>query len=390
MDRQPSFHLDPNTGFLADKAGQALCAAIENEGYSVFFVGGCVRNAVMDAPASDVDLSTDAEPDLVMKIAKAQGYKAIPTGMDHGTVTVVVKGEPYEITTFRRDVATDGRRAVVAFSKDMADDARRRDFTFNALYSDRHGAVFDPVNGLNDAQNRVVRFIDDPDARLREDFLRILRFFRFSAYYADPENGWDPDALAAISENAHGLEQISAERVGAEMLKLLQAPQPSPALAVMEKTGVLNQILPGADPTLVAPVVHLEQENAVRPNAMTRLAALGGADVANRLRLSRNYQRQLESIRSMSGSEMGPKATGFLCGREVGIGAILLRFAMMNRPLPDGALDDVSEGANAVFPVNAKDLRGYDGPQIGQKLKSLKHKWLLSELTKTKSQLLGA
>ncbi|MEO0704030.1 MAG: CCA tRNA nucleotidyltransferase, partial [Pseudomonadota bacterium] len=185
MDRQPAFRLDPNTGFLADPKGQTVCRTLEDAGHMAYFVGGCVRNAVMGVAASDVDIATDATPDDVMRIADAAGLRAVPTGIDHGTVTLVIDGTPFEVTTFRRDVATDGRRAVVAFSGDMEEDARRRDFTMNALYADRHGWLHDPVVGLADAQARRVRFIDDPVQRIREDYLRILRFFRFSAWYAD-------------------------------------------------------------------------------------------------------------------------------------------------------------------------------------------------------------
>ena len=189
MDRQPAFRLDPDTGFLADPKGQTICAALEGAGHAAFFVGGCVRNAVMGVAASDVDIATDATPDRVMDIAKAAGMRAVPTGVEHGTVTLVTLGVPFEVTTFRKDVATDGRRAVVAFSSDMDADARRRDFTMNALYADRHGWVHDPVGGLPDAQARRVRFIDDPVQRIREDYLRTLRFCRFSAWYADPGLG---------------------------------------------------------------------------------------------------------------------------------------------------------------------------------------------------------
>lgn len=251
MDRQPSLRLDPNTGFLADPNGQRVCALLESGGHQALFVGGCVRNAVLGAPASDVDIATDAHPDEVMTLAKAHDVRAVPTGIEHGTVTLVLDNVPFEVTTFRRDVATDGRRAVVAFSDRMEDDARRRDFTMNALYADRHGELYDPVGGLPDAQARRVRFIDDPVQRIQEDYLRILRFFRFGAWYADAALGWDADALSAIAQTLDGLRSLSAERVGAEMIKLLAAPDPAPAVAVMARTGVLHTLLPGADPTLL-------------------------------------------------------------------------------------------------------------------------------------------
>ena len=239
MDRPNKFELSPQTGFLCDPAGQELFELLESSGHQIFFVGGCVRNAVMGLGQSDIDVSTSAEPQEVIKLAKLKGMRAIPTGIDYGTVTLIVQGKSFEITTFRKDVSTDGRRAVVEFSADIAEDAARRDFTMNALYVDRYGVLHDPLGGLSDALERRVRFIQDPDQRIREDYLRILRFFRFSAYYADDIdcNGWDSESLTAIASNLDGLEKLSMERVGAETLNLLSAPDP------VRKTTVLRVCL---------------------------------------------------------------------------------------------------------------------------------------------------
>lgn len=390
MDRAPPFRLAPETAFLTDPAAQELCALLESAEHQAFFVGGCVRNAVLDLPASDIDISTSAEPREVMQVAASADLRAIPTGIDHGTVTVVVRGTPFEVTTFRRDVETDGRRAVVAFSKDIAEDALRRDFTMNALYADRHGIVRDPVGGLQDALVRRVRFIEDPAKRIREDYLRILRFFRFSACYADPEQGWAPEALNAIAANLDGLETLSAERVGTEMLKLLAAPDPAPALGVMEQVGVLHRILPGASATLVAPVVHLEAGLGVGPDPLLRLAALGGSDISDRLRLSRKAAKALDAIQQNSHSTLGAKALGHVCGIGPAIGAAVMRSAMASEPLPEDILRDIEAGSRVRFPVSASDLPELEGPELGRRLKALKGDWLNSDLTKTKEVLLGA
>ena len=387
MDRQPAFRLDPNTGFLADPKGQSVCRTLDDAGHQAYFVGGCVRNAIMGVAASDVDIATDATPEDVMRIAQEAGLRAVPTGIDHGTVTIVIDGTPFEVTTFRRDVATDGRRAVVAFSTSIDADARRRDFTMNALYADRHGWVHDPVAGLADAQARRVRFIDDPVQRIREDYLRILRFFRFGAWYADPGHGWDAEALAAIADTLDGLSTLSAERVGAEMLKLLGAPDPAPAIAVMARTGVLAALLPGADDRLLGPVVHLGGSVPLDP--ITRLAALGGQDVAERLRLSRKQDKQLEATLTLAGTTRGLRALGHIGGTEAAQGAAILRAAISGTPLPDGWKDDISEGAQATFPVSAADLPDLQGPALGTRLKALKQDWLASDLSLTKAALLG-
>jgi poly(A) polymerase len=198
--------------WLTQAGTQSLCAALEGAGYRALFVGGCVRNALLGEPVADVDIATGATPENVTNIAESAGFKVVPTGFDHGTVTVIASGKPHEVTTFRRDVETDGRRAVVAFSTDITEDAARRDFTMNALYADRHGTVIDPLHGLADLQARHVRFVGDAETRIREDYLRILRFFRFHAAYGDAAEGLDPEGLAACAAFSAGLETISKER----------------------------------------------------------------------------------------------------------------------------------------------------------------------------------
>lgn len=390
MDRRDTLRLSADIPFLADPAGQKLCAMFEDAGHRAYFVGGCVRNAVMGYPPSDVDIATTAAPQAVMDLAKVANLRAIPTGFDHGTVTVVVDGTPFEVTTFRRDVATDGRRAVVAFSQNMAQDAARRDFTLNALYADRHGTVYDPVNGLKDALEGRVRFIDDAAQRIREDYLRILRFFRFSAFYGQPNHGWNADALAAIAENLNGLKTLSAERVGSEMLRLLSASDPIGPVAVMERIGVLNSILPGADAKLLGLLIHIEGQIAASRDPITRLAALGGTDVVQRLRLSRKDQKQLALTLEHAGSLMGARAIGHSAGLAAGTGAILLRAALTEQPLLASTAQDIAYGAAMKFPVSARDLPELIGPALGKRLAAIKKDWLISDLTKTKADLLRA
>ncbi|WP_299152706.1 CCA tRNA nucleotidyltransferase [uncultured Tateyamaria sp.] len=389
MDRPTAPTLDPQTPFLRDGAAQALCQTLEDGGHRALFVGGCVRNAVMGLPASDLDISTDALPDRVVALATAAGFRAVPTGIDHGTITVVVDDTPLEVTTFRRDVATDGRRAVVAFSKDVKEDALRRDFTMNALYADRYGAITDPLGGMPDALARYVRFIEDAGARIREDYLRTLRYFRFHATYADPQMGWDTDALDGIASNLDGLETLSAERVGSEVLKLLSVPDPSPAVAVMDQTGVLARILPGAVPDLLAPVVHLEGLVQTAPDPLLRLAAIGGVDVSDRLRLSRKDSRTFDSIREHCASPLGAQSLGHIAGKQAGLGAALLRSAMANQPLNAEDVVAVVQGADTPFPISAKDLPDLSGPVLGERLQALKADWLASNLTKSKNDLLA-
>ena len=374
--------------WLTHSGTQALCAAMQAGGYRIFFVGGCVRNALLDETVGDLDLATDALPDQVMRLAEAAGFKAIPTGIDHGTVTVLAKGVTHEITTFRRDVQTDGRHAVVAYSTDIAQDAARRDFTMNAIYADPAGEVIDPLGGLPDLLARRLRFVGDPALRIREDYLRILRFFRFSASYGDPALGMDADALAACAELADGIDGLSRERIGAEMRKLLSARDPAPALASMAASGVLGHVLTGADPRYLAPLVHLEGNAPAR--WQRRLVVLGGQDWGDALRLSRAEQGLLARLRDQIGSSLSPAALGWKLGPEFGTDALLARAAVLESPLPAQWQEDVSRGAESRFPVMAADLMPQlSGPALGATLAQLESLWLASDLRLSRDELLG-
>lgn len=389
MDRSNDIVIPAKTGFLNDPEAQRVCRVITDAGYDVYFVGGCVRDAVLGKPDSDVDMSTNARPEQVMSLAEAAGLKAVPTGIDHGTVTVVSGKDAFEVTTFRRDVATDGRRAVVAFSDNIADDARRRDFTMNALYSDPNGRIIDPLGGLPDLLARKVRFIEDASARIQEDYLRILRFFRFSAWFSNQTAGFDPDALAAIAANTGGLETLSAERVGQEMTKLLSAPNPAPAIAAMRQTGVLSAILPGSDDRWLSIVVHIEQHLKIDVDWVGRLAALGGQDVAARLRLSKANARKLELLRDTGFSGPPLPEVAYRHGAEIAEQALLLRAALAEDMPETAMLETIKKASQAVFPIKAADLMPtFKGPALGARLALLESEWVASGFTLSGVELL--
>lgn len=365
--------------WLDRPATQAVCAMLTDAGHRALFVGGCVRDALLGRPVNDIDISTDARPEELLRLARAAGLKPVPTGLEHGTITVVSGGIPHEVTTFRRDVETDGRRAVVAFADDVAEDARRRDFTMNALYADRHGEVVDPLGGMPDLKARRLRFIEDPERRIREDYLRILRFFRFHAHYGDPDAGMDADALSAIAALSDGIETLSRERIGHEMLRLLAAPDPAPSVAAMRQAGVLAHVLAGADDRFLAPLVHLEQGAEVEPDPIRRLAALGGIDAGAALRLSKAEQKRLADVQALMADAAPPAELGFRHGAELGRDALLLRAAMAGQDLPGDALDDLRHGAAQSLPVTAKDLLDrYEGPAIGHRLEQLRAAFVAS------------
>ena len=370
--------------WLTQDASQRVCSMLAEAGHQAWFVGGCVRNAIIGAIVSDLDLTTDARPEQVMALAKSAGIKAVPTGIEHGTVTLVVDDVPFEVTTFRRDVATDGRRATVAFADSMDDDARRRDFTMNALYADADGVVADPLGGLPDLATRRVRFIEDADRRIKEDYLRILRFFRFHAWYGDADAGIDPEGLAACAQNTDGLASLSAERVTAEILKLLAAPDPAPSVASMASTGALAQILPGAEAAGLTVLVHLEQEAGVEPAGLRRLAMIGGQ--RDDLRLSKDQARKLDQILSPVDLAELAYRHGFDAARD----AALVRAAAMGDHLGPEALADLRRAAEQVFPLVAADLMpALEGPALGRALKNAEARWIASGFTLTKDDLLG-
>jgi poly(A) polymerase len=374
--------------WITDPATQKVCAMLQAGGHQAFFVGGCVRNALIGTGVADIDICTDAHPDRVMELAAAAGLKPVPTGIDHGTITVVSGGIPHEVTTFRRDVETDGRRAVVAFSDDIQEDAKRRDFTMNALYSRADGTVVDPLGqGVADLQRRHVRFIEDPEQRIREDYLRILRFFRFYAWYGDPDEGLDSEGLAAVAENTEGLAQLSVERIGAEMRKLLSAPDPAPALAAMQACGVLTRILPGADATQLAVLVHLE--GGIPPAPMRRLACLGDAQAATHLRLSNAQARELAHLREGLESTLSLPEIAYRQGMDMAVNVALLRAVAFEMPLVLNR-DELAQAAAVQFPLTGKDLMpDYAGPALGAKLKELERAWIESGFALDRAALLA-
>lgn len=367
---------------------QAVCAMLMAGGYQALLVGGCVRNALLGAPVADVDIATDAPPQIVSDLAENAGFKAVPTGIDHGTVTIIAGGIPHEVTTFRRDVETFGRHAKVAFSTRLNDDAARRDFTMNALYARPDGTVLDPLNGLPDLMARRVRFVGDPEQRIGEDYLRILRFFRFHAWYGDPAGGLDPDGLAACAANAEYIDNLSRERIGAEMRRLLAAPDPAPAIAAMAQAGVLGRVLPGADPRALPALIHLEGDLA--PTWMRRLAVLGGDDAMDRLRLSRAEAQALALIRDGLAGLRPAAELGYRYGAGPACDIVLARAALLEQPPPHDWKNQVAIGAAARFPVTAADLMpALTGPALGARLAELESRWIASGFLLTRKMLLA-
>jgi poly(A) polymerase len=374
-----------------------LLAVLDREGEEARVVGGAVRNSLLDVPIGDVDIATTAVPDEVVRRSEAAGFKPVPTGIEHGTITVVAAGRPYEVTTLREDIETFGRHAKVAFGRDWKRDAERRDFTMNALYLSRDGIVHDHVGGLADIAARRVRFIGDAATRIAEDYLRILRFFRFHAAYG--EGAPDPDGVAACIDGRAGLDQLSRERVRTEMLKLLVARHAVPSLAVMTETGLLEQVLGGV-PLLAsfANMVKLEAALALSPDATRRLGALAVSVVEDaerlreRLRLANAEYDRLVSMAdgwwrtSSELGEPGGRALLYRIGPDYYVDRVLIAWTRS----PQGAADNpwrllatLPERWTApAFPLKAADFlaRGLPkGRRLGVVLRAAEEAWIAAD-----------
>ena len=339
------------------------------------YVGGAVRDTLLGIAVKDIDVATVLLPHETIARLDAAGIRNVPTGLDHGTVTAVLPGGSVEITTLRRDVSTDGRRATVAFSTDWQDDATRRDFTINALYADPDsGAVFDYFGGLADLAARRLRFIGDARQRIREDHLRILRYFRFQARFGSQPA--DAEAERACAELAATLKGLSRERVGMEMMNLLGLPDPAPTVARMAELGVLAVVLPEADPAALAALVAEEARQNVAPDALRRLAALLPADpalaeqVASRFRLSGAQKKRLALAAGRSGEAADARALAYRLGIEGALDRLLLTGASI-APL-DG-------WAPPPFPLKGGDIvaRGVGaGPEVARVLRTVEARWV--------------
>ena len=378
--------------WLLSEPTQDILAVLSEGGAQAYLVGGCVRNSLLGAPVSDLDIATSNTPDETVRRVTQAGFKAIPTGIEHGTITAARDHAVFEITTFRRDIETFGRHATVAFSDNILDDAHRRDFTVNALYLDASGTVLDPIGeGLEDLVARRIRFVGTPENRIREDYLRILRFFRFTAWYGDAEAGLDAEGFAASAANQDGIEALSKERIGHEMRKLLAAPDPAPAVASMAQSGILVRVIVGADPRALAPLVHLEGLNyaGIESDWLLRLASLGGQDVALALRLSKAETRRLQVLRDHVGTTESPAELGYRLGFADARAVLLLRAVLLEVDLDPISLENAEKAAGAEFPLRGADLLDrFSGQALGAELKRLEARWIASGFSLTRDELL--
>ncbi len=381
-----------NQPWMQAEATLAVMAALKRAGGEdcARFVGGCVRNGLMGKPVEDVDIATTLQPQAVIEALEAAGLKHVPTGIDHGTVTAIAQGQPFEITTLRRDVTTDGRNATVAFTDDWAEDAARRDFRLNALYVDQAGQVFDPIGeGVADALAGRIVFVGDAETRIREDYLRILRFFRFFAWYGQGEP--DAAALAACAALNEGMARLSAERISKELLKLLSARDPAPAVRLMIETGVMDTFAPEAR--------NAERLAAIRyPDTILRLAALLPDDAhlarhfAERLRLSNADRDRLAAALAVE-----PPLPQTLDARsvrrslyDIGLRAYADRLALSGRTVED-TTGIAGDWARPQLPIGGEDVVVLGIPKsrrVGELLRKVEAWWIENDFPDQRREVL--
>ncbi|MAL77546.1 MAG: polynucleotide adenylyltransferase [Sneathiella sp.] len=371
--------------------------ALMEEGGHARFVGGCVRDALIGIDSEDIDIATDLLPGAVLQGLERAGITAIPTGLDHGTVTAVCGHRRFEITSLRVDVISHGRHAEVAFTHDWELDAARRDFTFNALYLDPNGELVDPVGGLADLARRHVRFIGQAEDRLREDRLRVLRYFRFYARFGDDNP--DEEALAACVRWADRLDTLSVERVQKEMLLLLGTENPVPALRLMAETGVLAAITgENTDIERLQRMLSLRRSS----DALLRFAALLGGEAGAMRRLAGKWRfsnKQKERLACMTGGEVtagldanASRALLYRLGTEAVVDQAMLLASCAGRLDEYQTCFDAAEGwVKPQFPLSGHDLRAHgmsEGAEIGRQLREMEERWIASGFTLSRTELL--
>lgn len=382
-----------NESWLRELRLQAALSLLSAKGGEARVAGGAIRNALLKVPVADIDIATTLPPEDVMRRCKAAGFSVHPTGIEHGTVTIVNQHMPFEVTTLRSDVSTDGRRATVAFTQDWAGDAARRDFTMNAMYCDAHGKIFDYASGYVDIRKHLVRFVGDPETRIREDYLRILRFFRFHAHYG--RGAADAEGLAACTLLRAGIASLSAERIRQEFLKILVAPRAVETLKLMAEADILQSVLDFTPDWEV--VGRLPADGILRLAALARAAS----GLQERLRLSNEQNKRLMAV--LDAPDVTPELTSaerhrvlYALGERTFMDAVAMSRARAEQPFDDNDWNVLSATSKnwpvPQFPVTGRDLQAIGlapGPALGECLRALEDWWIASDFKPTREALLA-
>lgn len=378
------------TKWLRNPSAQKLSKLYKNFGYQVLFVVGCLRNTILKMPVTDIDLATDAQPEEIIKIAKENNIRFVPTGLAHGTITLIIDNKNYQITTFRTDFDHDGRYAKVEFTESLLLDASRRDLTINALYCNHVGEVIDPLNGLDDIKKQKIKFIGNPNERIKEDNLRILRFFRFQAIYGNKNLEIDSIALEACHNHKSKLAALSKERITSELRKILSAPNPLEVIIKMNETGVLNELFQKVSIDSLEAYLKTEEKFKININWLGRFLSLQVTQEEESLKLTRCEFKFLKQTKSAIENQIHVLEFSYYNGVENGKIYSILQNFRHNIILSKNLLNQINSLATKKFPITAKDLMPeIRGKKLGEALRSLEDRWIKSNFTLSKKDLLA-
>lgn len=383
-----------NLTWLKSEPVNLIWKILSSRGAQVYFVGGCVRDTVQGREIKDVDIATDSLPSEVIELAQSFGLKVIKTGYTHGCISVVIKKQCFEVTTFRSDLITDGRHSKVRFSSKILDDARRRDFTMNAIYMTIKGEIFDPISGWEDLVNNRIRFIGKPEKRIHEDYLRVLRYFRFLAIYGKHVSSAHSATIDACSNAIPGLKKLSHDRVWDEFQKILSADNPYLSFKLMHDCGVLKEILPFADIKKLKRFLEIEEIFKVKCNVINRLVALNKYYVLiwiEKFPLKKNERRWLNELLTCLKDSSSLRVKGHKYGFNLATAALAISKSDLGMQSVEDDLSEIKYGSLKKFPIKIEDFLQLIPPskELGDELRKLKDIWFASNLELDRPSLLA-
>ena len=394
--------------FLKDKICMKIFSLLNEKEDTARFVGGCVRDSIIGLKTNDIDIATKLKPEDVVKILGSESIKVVPTGIDHGTVSVFSKDFNFEITTLRSDISTDGRHAEVIFSDSWEEDSLRRDFTINSIYLKQNGEIYDPHNGIQDLKERKIIFIGNPDERINEDYLRILRFFRFNAFYGNSNLKLSSDSIKACAKNKNKIKKLSPERVQNEFFKILNSSDPYFIVSIMRKIEILDLLFEHKVETKIfKKLLLIEKENSFSKNHILRFASLALKNKkinSNNLQMFNFSKKERKELCLLTNQEFeihnklnkaDIKKILYSIDRKTLKDMAKLSWALSNNRVTNknwkNVLSQIDKVAIPIFPLKAKDILDYgleEGPIIGEILKTVEQDWIDSNFEHNKEDLL--
>ena len=379
-----------NSEWIKNKVTQNILKIFEGADHNAYLVGGCIRNSILNIPVTDIDISTDATPQQTVDLFNRENFKVAPTGFSHGTVTVISEGIPYQITTMRSDQNTDGRHADVVFSDDIKKDAERRDFTINALYADSTGKIINPIGGLEDFNPLAIKFIGDPNNRIQEDYLRILRFFRFHAQFSELVTQFDKVALDAIKKNQDGLKKLSKERIWSELKKILSTSNPARSLYKMSQLGILEIILENKNVHNLKRFNLIEKKMGLEPEPIRRLVAITENTDDTFLNLSRKEAKKFSLLKGLLKKKYDPAELVYQFNREIAQSVLAIYTFYKGEKLRLSDIKKIEKACLFPCPITGAQISKYmDGPAVGIKIKEAQRAWIKSNFKSDEAKILS-